>query len=160
MAHYVTSTLATGCTSLRSWELLQLAVNDWISDEIQKQKKWISRLNSGEEKDADGKAYKARIKVQNYLAAAELITAMYNHLLFSQKQIKALKNRLELSYGDQLQLMKESELMNEIALRMSTSPVVTFTDPNYQELIRNELRTNVQFRKSVQVLVANGINEL
>lgn len=166
MAYYVTSTLKAQ-PSLTAWERMQLMLAEWMSEEIEELDRIIEYHHTNEQPK---KAYRAKLRQQNYVATIEFITRLFQQQLSLHQQLnqerQAATAQLERArqkaieyHGLWLAALSESELMNNIAVDAldRCRPV---SQEEHNQRVLHQLKTDPLFRKGVGVLLANGINEL
>lgn len=166
LAYYVTSTLKAA-PSLREWERMHISLSDWMSNEVEELDRIIAYHN---ENDQPKKAYKSRIRQQNFIASIEFLSKIFQQLLSIQHQSQLashaaseetlnMKKHAAFFHENWVSAMGEMELMTQIAIS-AMEQSYQYTDAEFLERVKHQLQIDPLFRKGVQVLVANGINEL
>lgn len=173
LASYLHETLRQGQPDLHDWHIMHESINEWMGEEADSMAAWMTKLEQEEDPTSKKKAYKAKLRKQNYQAAAQFNSRIYAALLNDRKKIHAMLHTIKQLDRIRLQneramvtfrmamnsLIEENEVLLAGYLKLMEQ-TVPMTQQEYEQRLMDKLRTDDGFRSRVELLFKNDITGL
>lgn len=166
VAYFVGERLQKPYKTLHDWEIMKVVLVDWIENQVSSQTKYYTKLEQQGESD---KAYRTKMRIQNYMALGNVVAAMYEAMLqnalAAPKLIRAKQiiNRQSKALRD-MHLALDAATQSEQAINECFLIVLNQHNPQtqqqYEAALLNQMKNDPQFLDTVEFLHQNGVTQL